>query len=386
MLFFKIKEGQAVTKAWIKAYFLRTVKRPAIIAAVLVMAAVSVLLTLSSKSDMSGFACGMLNSDDEKVLAVFEELKNENSILDIIIYDDEEEMLKSQRRSEIRFAYVFDSEFTEKYEDGESRRTIVRFSDEDDIFASLADELVFAKVASVYAEASIEQFANTNKEIDDEYREEVKETALVMYEEYMDILGDVFVYETGGGAVVSSNGGSAAFPIRGVMSMLVLAASLLGMQTVLSDEEKSLFLRLSPKNKNFARLMGILMPTLLVAAALLVCVALNGIFTNVLYEILSVLLLAACSASFAFFVSAFIKDPDSAAMLIPLLLLISLALCPVFFDISAIVKGVKYVGALLPPYYYLYAASQNSGAMAGSLIMTVVYLSGGLLLRRIKNT
>lgn len=372
--------------AWIKAYFLRMIKRPAIIGIIAATVIISVVLSGLSKGAMSGFACGILKSDDENITAVISELKNENSILNITVYEDEEEMLKAQRRGELRFAYVFDDEFTEKYENNETRRTVTRFSGEDDIFAALADELVFAKIASVYARTSIEYFARTNSNIGDEYREEVKKTALLMYDEYLDILGDVFIYETENGNVVSDEGGSASFPVRGVLAMLVLIAALLGMQTVLNDSEKSLFLRLSPKNRNIAMLIGILMPTLLLAATLVVCVLFSAVSVGIFREIICALLLVCSCAAFVFFISSFLKNPDSAAIIIPLAVLLSIALCPIFFDITVFLKPMRHICALLPPYYYLYAISKSAVGMAGSVIMAVIYLLAGLLIRKIKNT
>lgn len=371
--------------AWIKAYFLRMIKRPAIIAAVAVMVLLSALLAISSGGEMQGFACGMLRSDDENVMKIFEALKDEKTVLDIKIFDDEDEMLRAQRRGELRFAYVFDEDFTEKYEENDAWNTIIRFSDKDDIFAALADEIVFAKTAEIYADVLIKNFVLINPHISYEYRDEVEKTALVMYDEYMDVLGDVFVYETLDGKVINTDGGSAAFPVRGVCAILVLTAALLGMQTVLSDEEKALYHRLSPSKKNTARLIGIAIPTVFLSLGTVVCVALSNVGVNLLHEIFSALLLICSCTAFAYFISAFLKDPDSAAMIIPLTVLLTVALCPIFFDIAALVPALKFVSGLLPPYYYLHAASKSIVGVAGSVLTASIYLIAGLLIRRIRN-
>ena len=54
--------------AWIKAYFLRMIKRPAIIGIIAATVIISVVLSGLSKGAMSGFACGILKSDDENII------------------------------------------------------------------------------------------------------------------------------------------------------------------------------------------------------------------------------------------------------------------------------------------------------------------------------
>lgn len=360
-----------MTMAWIKAYFLRMIKRPAMIFALAFVLVATLLLTLAAKSDMSGMKCGVLACDDESASEIITKLSEQSGILDFEVYDDEGEMVRLLKRGELRFAYVFDSEFTDKYISGEIRHTVKRFSKEADIFAALADEVVFSKIADVCANIEISAFSDES---------EFAENAINKYNEYMDLLGNIFVYETLQGQVVSADEGSAAFPVRGFAAALVLVCALYGMQTVMSDEEKGLLLRLSPKARNCVRVLATLIPASIMAVLLILCLLASGTFSVWHTELASAIMLAVSSASFCFFISSLIKDPDTAGILTAFIFLAVTALCPVFFDIGAIVKFVKGAAMLLPPYHYL----RLGGGILSAAVYSLVFFALGLLLRRLK--
>ncbi|MBQ2661648.1 MAG: ABC transporter permease [Clostridia bacterium] len=361
---------------WSKAYFKRYFMRPSMLILLAVMLALSFVFTFLSKGEASGFPCGVLSSQDENVNNIIASL--EGTLLNVNIYDDEEEMLSALKRGEIRYAYAFDDEFSAKYEKGERRNTIIRFSNPDDVFASLIDEIVFSKVLSVCSEMSIESFLS-------EKGVSTINEALVYFDSYNNTLGDVFEYEILSQDKKPSEA-SAAFPVRGVMSVLVMAVSLFTLKTLLTDEERGLFKRLSDGRKNIVRLIAIFVPTCVFILALLLALIINGTFTALYIEVLSILLLLISCTSCAYFISSLMKNADSVALILPASLLFSLALCPVFFDVSSLFSPMKYVSALLPPYCYIYASGGDMTSLLYGLGISILYFLGGKIVYSLQGT
>ena len=95
------------------------------------------------------------------------------------------------------------------------------------------------------------------------------------------------------------------------------------------------------------------MSILPIAICSLAAIFITGISTNVLNEIRLMVLYTLLLTGFSSLLKALIKNIYVLCSLIPVTVLLSLIICPVFIDIGSIVPQARFVRLFLPTNYYL---------------------------------
>ena len=142
-------------------------------------------------------------------------------------------------------------------------------------------------------------------------------------------------------------------PVRGILSVLILVSSMSGVLMLSNDDRKNTwgFIRLS-KRPAF-NYFYIFMSILPIAICSLAAIFITGISTNVLNEIRLMVLYTLLLTVFSSLLKALIKNIYVLCSLIPVTVLLSLIICPVFIDIGSIVPQSRFVRLFLPTNYYL---------------------------------
>lgn len=142
-------------------------------------------------------------------------------------------------------------------------------------------------------------------------------------------------------------------PVRGILSVLILVSSMSGVLMLSNDDRKNTwgFIRLS-KRPAF-NYFYIFMSILPIAICSLAAIFITGISTNVLNEIRLMILYTLLLTGFSSLLKALIKNIYVLCSLIPVTVLLSLIICPVFIDIGSIVPQSRFVRLFLPTNYYL---------------------------------
>ena len=75
--------------------------------------------------------------------------------------------------------------------------------------------------------------------------------------------------------------------------------------------------------------------------------------SRIIWEMLWIIIygIAVIVHSYAF--SLVIKKQETYAVLIPIMIIAALITCPVIVDMSNVIPGGKYIGGLLPLYWYI---------------------------------
>ena len=118
-----------------------------------------------------------------------------------------------------------------------------------------------------------------------------------------------------------------------------------------------------------------------ISAVVLIAMLLSGLAGNFGRELLILALYATSTALFGMTVRQLCGSLAAVGTALPLLIVVMLVVCPVFFDLGAL-RALQY---LFPPTYYINAVSSNYFLLlmaVYSLILLTVYTLSGMLLRR----
>ena len=145
-------------------------------------------------------------------------------------------------------------------------------------------------------------------------------------------------------------------PVRGLLALLLILTGLASAMYYYEEERRETFLRLRKPLRRFLPLLFHLAALLPVGLVALLALRAAGLLIAWPRELGIMLLYCAAAAAFCELLRKLFRGQARLGALIPILMAVMLALCPVFFDL----KRLEAVRRLLPPYYYLNAI--RSGA------------------------
>lgn len=170
-------------------------------------------------------------------------------------------------------------------------------------------------------------------------------------------------------------------PLRGLLGIIIV---LCGMATALyymEDEASGLFSWLSAGSKGAVEFGYQAISVGNISAAVLLSVLLAGLYQSVFNEIIVAVLFVLCCASYCQMLRAIFARIKTLAIFIPVLVVLMVALCPVFYDFAAF----RFVQLLFPPTYYIHSA-YNSAYIGYMLVFTLLCQMISWLIRKVKGT
>lgn len=170
-------------------------------------------------------------------------------------------------------------------------------------------------------------------------------------------------------------------PLRGLLGLVILLSSLATAMYHLRDKQAGTFCRLGLRWRWTAELAGQLVAVLHVAAAGAICLALTGLSASAGRELTLLMLYSLCCAAFSMALQRVVGSLRVLAALLPALAVVMLAVCPVFFNLNALLTLRHF----FPLTYYIYAANQPVyllHMLAYTLVCFGVYALAGLLGRK----
>lgn len=309
----------------------------------------------------NGMLCILLcqeNPSDPLSKEIIAHLLTERSVIQYILVEREEEAYDLVESGEADGAWIFPDEMQlrlERFTAGELwEEGLIRVVErEDNIALRLSREKLFG---TIYPYASYSLYQNfvrrdLGMEADEEMlRKDFESTA---------VEGSLFQLAFAGGDSGTSDIALQNYlvtPIRGMLALMVLLCGLASTMFFLQDQEKGV-LDIVPFHKRKSCLylyqfsvIGYVVPAVL--AALYTC----GVFVGAYIEVVWVTVYAVMCAGFCSLLQRICGNLRRLAAGIPLLMLVSFVLCPVFFSVRQF-KALQY---LLPPFYYLNAVHNES--------------------------
>ncbi len=350
----------------------------------LVLIPVSVLAySIVSRQD-SGFlhiVLAQTDATDAVSSAVVEELLSEESIVHFSKALSPRAAVEAVKTGQADEAWIFPANMQQKVNEfvtgnGESAVRVV--AREQTVFLRLSHEKLTAALYKYNAKAKYIDFARTNSSALDS----LTDSELMQYYDNLSIDEELFVFGNHDTAAEPHSGAGESYltsPIRGLLSIIVLLCGMAAAMYYMQDERSGTFSWVPQANRIYVAFACLVIAVLNVAAVALISLYTAGLASSLLMEIISIILYSASSAVFCLILKQIFGSIRLYGSVIPLLTVVMIAVCPVFFDFRVLI-GVQL---LFPPTYYVNAA-YDSRYLLYMAVYSVVGAALCLVIDRLK--
>lgn len=301
-----------------------------------------------------------LYSYDNSIVSkgTIEELLENNSVYTFYLCDSEEMLYEDVRSGNAQCGYVFNSNVTEKIKDKKYDKIVKMVKKENSLIASVVNESFFSAYFKYFTKIILIDYVETNKGfsgMDPEGLVQLEGAYNVYLES--DVTAGVDFEMLGDGEDFSETEiievKESVFPLRSIMAILIMAGGMLGVVTWLSDREKGVFI---PMRRDFViagQFLYVLIPTGFLGISTIVSLIVCKEADNILHECGAMLLYVAIITIFGAICCVTIKRSYTMVSIMPIVIIVSLIVCPVFMDLVLYIPALNLIRKILIPYYYI---------------------------------
>lgn len=210
------------------------------------------------------------------------------------------------------------------------------------------------------------------------------EAELLAHYDAISVDGDFFRFsfmESSQSAQEAQDANYLLTPVRGLLAVVMVLSGLAMAMYYMRDDRAGTFSWI-PERKQAAVEFGCQMICVLnVSAVVLIALTFGGLAVSLGREVLILLLYAVCTALFSMTVRRLCGKLTVLGTVLPLLIVVMLVVCPVFFDLGML-RSLQYI---FPPTYYINAQySDRFLVLMGiyAVVLWLVYYLTGKLLHR----
>lgn len=345
---------------WILLFQKRILKKPMFQITILLIPILLFLLFTFNKSSDSLVRVALISGNDEYSQNFVKDLlDSSNHVISYYQCYDESQMRKDVLTGKAECGYIMPDDMPRKIAQFSSKKKqgiITAIVKKESISTKIVNEIIYGRLFSERAYPVLKDFINEKQP--DRLTSAEDEKMYDTFSKYLiEPLMFSFEYADGSKNDLLNNDDSShnyyMLPVRGILSVLILVSSMSGVLMLSNDDRKNTwgFIRLS-KRPAF-NYFYIFMSILPIAICSLAAIFITGISTNVLNEIRLMVLYTLLLTGFSSLLKALIKNIYVLCSLIPVTVLLSLIICPVFIDIGSIVPQARFVRLFLPTNYYL---------------------------------
>ncbi len=320
--------------------------------------------------------------NDPTAEKIITSILNQDTLARFTEVNSVEEATKQVANHKADLAWIFPNDFSQKldkYAGNRSQEPIVTvIQREANMTTRISNEMLFS---NIYPEFSYQIYRNFSKSYvvdkhdvsEDFLREEYDKMQLsdtIVSMEKISTEGMVNTVE-----VTYLNA-----PIRGLLSIMVLLCTLTAAMYAIKDRSEGRFNWLSPHKRLIPAFGSCFAAAILSGTVMLVSLTISNITGNFGIELLSLLLLILSVTGFSLLVSLPFTSYGKFGAMIPGILILSLVLSPIFFNLG--------VDVYIPSYFYLmsiYHPKHHMFAFLYSVILLVLIIIGNHVLSKRKN-
>lgn len=140
-------------------------------------------------------------------------------------------------------------------------------------------------------------------------------------------------------------------PVRGLLAVVIVLCGMATAMYYMQDIRRGTFAWVSTRRRPAVELGCQLVSLVNVTAVVMLALILNRQTGSFLPELATALLYCLCCAAFSMLLRRLCGSVRMLAMLLPLLVVLMLVICPVFFDLG----GLRSFQYLLPPTYFIHS-------------------------------
>jgi len=295
---------------------------------------------------------------DATSVSTADALLGDTSVFEFYSCDSAEALYTSIENGDTDCGYIFSKDLTKQLDSKSYKGCITVIKNSSEFISSLSNEILFSALFRVYGKNIAINYINESSLFSS-----IKASAIKITNEKYD-------YYVNGAATfhidfntLESNGDTnslnaiavekSSFPVRGILSILIFVAGLFGCVQWLKDSEDGVFAPMSYSFHRISRILYIMIPTLLFAISSLITIYLANVQVSPWIELKSMFLYVLLIIVFCILLSYVIRKSTLLISLIPIFIIGSLVLCPVFINIAAFLPVANILNKLFLPYYYL---------------------------------
>ena len=304
-----------------------------------------------SVPDYKNMKVGFCMTDSLYADSIKEELvNNENSFL-FIEYQNEELLQKDIINGIIDCGFVFLENFDEKVENRETKNSIryisTSFSDKGEV----VKEKVYAAFFKIYSENILERL---EYEIFGNHKEERLEQIIDkkrIYQEGTEVfqmkITEVNAEPGREKEEISNNS------LRGLIGLVIFLTMFVSYGSTQLKEGDNVEAALSKKEQFFYRYVKMIAASFLISLVGFLLLLGQAKDKNILQEVIFLVCYILLCAAWVSFVGRGLGRMEYLPLWITALIVVHLIICPVFFDFSIYVPGIKWIRYVLPLTWYL---------------------------------
>ncbi len=356
----------------------RLIKKPSFILILCLIPLLTLSMVLFTREE-SGVVTVLLAEEDSKCKTsneIIDTLLESDSMIRFIKCDSVEEAEETVGLGSAHAAWIFPADIDSRITSFalNMNETVVRSVEkEDSISLKLARERLSGVLFPYISKAIFKNFMTT------EVFESGEISEKEITEGYDNAIGggNLVVLEQLDGSNVSENENYLTAPLRGILSLAVLLCGLAAVMYHQSDRENRVYDWLSPRKQLYPGIATIASAAFDSAVIIIVALALSGLFTSVLWEIISALAFVIAVTAFCSLVGTLTKKAAVTGQITPFIIMIALVVSPIFFDLA----NVKLLQLVFPTYYYLCSVF-NPVYIAYTMLYSAVVFGVCILINR----
>ncbi|MDO4615253.1 MAG: ABC transporter permease [Lachnospiraceae bacterium] len=302
---------------------------------------------------------------------------------DVIRYyevDSEEQLYSEVETDKAQCGFLIPEDFGEKIELGNRSGLVTVLIKNASVSTRVIEEVLCGELFSAQVFQMTEQFIEREGAVDIS-SQEMKTTLRDFYAAYR-IPSAMFEFQYTNGEENTLLNGTAEnyymMPVRGLLSVLILVAALGGVFLLSEDDRKGCWQWIHRKSRPLFSVYFIFMSMLAVAAVSFGALFFTGLSTGGGREFLLMAAYCILVCGYSNLIRVLIPNTNLICALMPVIVLLSLILSPVFVNLQSLVPGIKVISLLLPTDFYLGGIYSNAGALRLAAA-AVIYLTAGIL-------
>lgn len=285
-----------------------------------------------------------------------ETLTEQKDIIEFIECESREELRAMVAGSKCQCGYILPENLEEKFDLNLFRNSIDVMTGTYSI-SPLTDEMVFSAVYRHYALHILNNYIDDTGLFKEYSSKEIKKELSELYNKYL-IDGSTFSFSYHNEDAVSKDTsvllpGYLILSVRGLLSVAIFISGFAGAIQLYRDRKNCIFRTLSGIRLRFAEFMVILAPVTVTGISCLISLAVSGSTANIFKEILSAIFYIISVVLFCYILFIIFKNEVSFCAMIPVFIMASLLICPVFIDITEFNHNLGILQQLFPPTWYL---------------------------------
>lgn len=255
--------------------------------------------------------------------------------------------------------YVIPDDFAEKIACNDLNNIIELYTSPGTFLASLSNEYIFSEIFKEYAVNELTEYiaAQDIFTISDVSR--LNQELRTMYEDYLNS-SEIFSfrYINGENEIIDNTDLLSSYfllSIKGIIALVIMFVAFIGTFYLYKDKKSGIFRAFNSATGLLCKMSEIFSLTLIACISGLASIVLCGQSEGIVIETARFLLYAVICTIYCFIVQKILPNMYAFAALIPVFVLGSILLCPIFFDITEMIPVGKYAAWLfLPRYFFLF--------------------------------